>query len=504
MSNVARTDVAGTLAQSRLGVFSVIGFALTAAAPLMVVGGVVTTGWAVTGTLAFSLAFVIMAAVLSLFSIGYVAMARHVTNAGSFYTYLARGLSRRLAVGGSLVQLLAYNLLQVGLYGIFGASMASLISNRLGQDIPWWTYSLAAWAIVAALGVLRVDVNSKVLAVALAAEILVVVVFDLVFLANPAGGEVSFAAFSPGELSGPALGAVLVTVTTAYVGFEGGPVYSEESKDPRRTVPAATYLSLCLMACLYAVTAWAMSVAVGSDKVVATAQEHEADMMFRVAADHLGGSFIVDLGHVLLLTSIFAGLLSFHSAVARASFALGRERVLPAVFGRTHAQSGSPMIGSIVQSGIAFVVVIGYALAGADPLVNLFFWLGMTGGLGVLILLTATSFAVLGFFAKNPGDEPLRRRVLAPGLAGIALLGVLYLALTNYASLLGVDPDSPLRWMFPATYGLVAVIGVLYGQFIATARPEVHAGIGFGANAISSYAEFGLTTPSESTTGSVR
>ena len=89
-----QSTVLAALATNRLGIFDVIMFALTAAAPLMVVGGVVTTGWAVTGTTGFPLAFLIVAVVLAVFCVGYMAMARRVTNAGAFYTYIARGRAR--------------------------------------------------------------------------------------------------------------------------------------------------------------------------------------------------------------------------------------------------------------------------------------------------------------------------------------------------------------------------------------------------------------------------
>ncbi|HEY2792287.1 MAG TPA: amino acid permease, partial [Micromonosporaceae bacterium] len=109
--------VTASLAKDRLGVFSVIMFAMTAAAPLLVVGGLVTTGWAATGVVGMPLAFVVIGIALAIFSVGYVAMARHVTNAGAFYSYIARGGSKSLGVGASFVAVLAYNMLQIGLYG---------------------------------------------------------------------------------------------------------------------------------------------------------------------------------------------------------------------------------------------------------------------------------------------------------------------------------------------------------------------------------------------------
>jgi amino acid transporter len=483
-SSTRPSTVLAALATNRLGIFDVIMFALTAAAPLMVVGGVVTTGWAVTGTTGFPLAFLVVAVVLAVFCVGYMAMARRVTNAGAFYTYIARGATRTLGVGGSFIALVTYNLLQVGLYGAFGPIASGLLQTTFGLSVPWWACALAAWAFTAILGILRVDVNSRVLAVLLVAEIVVVLVFDAVYLTHPAGGHLSLATLSPHSLSGPALGAVLVTAITGYVGFEGAPVFSEESKDPRRTVPAATYLALGVMAVLYAGTSWAMSVTVGPDRVVQAAQQQSTDLIFNLAAAHLGNTAIVDLGHVLMLTSVAAAMLSYHNSVARYTFALGREGVLPRMLAGTSARTGAPKTASIGQSVLGLAVIAFYAAVGLDPLVKLFFWAGMTGGLGVLILIAATSMSVIGFFARDPDGESLWRRLLAPAVAAVGLLGVLYLTLSNYAALLGVGPASPLRWALPGLYLVAAVMGIGWAQILRTARPDAYRAIGLGANAV--------------------
>ncbi|MBT8226134.1 MAG: APC family permease, partial [Dactylosporangium sp.] len=240
MTNTAvlpRSDVvARTLARNRLGVPAVVFFVLSAAAPLTVVAGVVTTGFSVTGVTGIPLAFLAVGAVLAVFSVGYVAMARHVANAGAFYAYVAHGLSRPLGVGAAWVALLAYNALQVGLYGAIGAAASPLLRQWFGLSVTWWVIALAAWLLVAVLGVLRVDINGTVLAVLLLAEIAVIVVFDAADLIHPAGGALSFATLAPGNLAKPGVGAILALALLGFVGFESAVVFSEESRDPRRTV----------------------------------------------------------------------------------------------------------------------------------------------------------------------------------------------------------------------------------------------------------------------------
>jgi amino acid transporter len=265
-----------------------------------------------------------------------------------------------------------------------------------------------------------------------------------------------------------------------FVGFEAATVFSEESKNPRRTVPVAMYVAITLIALLYALGAWAMSVAVGPENIAAMAGELEVALIFVLAEQHLGVG-VANAGWVLFLTSVLAAMIAFHNITARYMFSLGRERVLPAMFGRTSHRTGSPRVASITQSVIGLTIIAIYAAGGFDPLVQLFFWFGRSGGLGVLLLITLTSMAVVGFFARRgPGRDPWRH-VIAPVTATVALLAVVYLAMLHFATLLGVEPDHPLRWGVPAGYLVVALLGLLWGLVLRRRQPSVYAAIGRGA-----------------------
>src|SRR5690625_5097282 len=176
---------------------------------MTVVAGVVTTGFAMTGLVGIPVAFLAIGAVLMLFSVGYVAMSRYVTNAGAFYAYIARGIGKPFGVGAAWIALVAYNALQVGLYGLLGASSTPLLSQWFGLDVPWWMVALIVWAFVAVLGQQAVDVNGAVLAVLLAAEVGIIALLSVSNVLHPGQGQVSFEALSPGELIGPGAGAIL-------------------------------------------------------------------------------------------------------------------------------------------------------------------------------------------------------------------------------------------------------------------------------------------------------
>ncbi|MEU1724181.1 APC family permease [Nonomuraea sp. NPDC005692] len=481
-SGAAPDPIAGALAADRLGAPSVVYFVLSAAAPLTVVAGVITTGYAVTGITGLPIAFLVVGVVLAVFAVGYVAMARHMANAGAFYTYISRGLGRPAGIAAAWVALIAYNALQVGLYGAFGAAATPLLERCFGGAPPWWAISLVAWALVGVLGLMRVDVNGRLLAVLLTAEVAVILLFDLADLVNPAPSGFSAETLSPAALFVPGVGALLVIATLGFVGFESSVVFSEESRDPRRTVPLATYASVAIIAGLYALSSWAMTVATGPADIVAAARRDQAETIFIIANQHLGGA-VVDIARVLFVTSVFAAMISFHNTTARYFFALGRERVLPAFFGRTRPRSGAPRSGSIAQTVLGLVVIVVYAVLGLDPLVQLFFYGGSFGGFGVLLLVFVTSIAIVAFFARQPSGESLVRRFVAPVPAALALAVMVWLALDNFSTLLGVPEGDPLAWILPVVYALAALLGVGWALVLRAGQPSVYSLVGMGAKA---------------------
>jgi amino acid transporter len=195
-TSAAASPVSTALAKGRLGIWSVVFFVVAAAAPLTVVAGGATTGFAVTGSLGIPISYVAIAAILALFAVGYVAMSRHVVNAGAFYTYISRGLGRVLGVGSAMVAVYAYLAMGVGLYGGLGV-VASGYLTRFGLNTPWWLCALVGLVLVGILGLLRVDINGKVLAFLLVSEVAIAVIYDVVMLQHPDGGTVSLATLAP-------------------------------------------------------------------------------------------------------------------------------------------------------------------------------------------------------------------------------------------------------------------------------------------------------------------
>jgi amino acid transporter len=359
--------VSRALARDRLGVPAVLFFALSSVAPLTVAAGVIPTAYATTGLTGIPAAFIVVAVILAVFATAYVTMARHITNAGAFYAFIARGLGRISGVAAALVALLAYTFLQVGLYGAFGPNAQSEAAAHLHLHASWWAWALAAWLLVTVLGMARVDITGGVLGVLLSAEIIVILAETISGLAHPAGGTLSFATLSPSDLSSAGFGTfgvLAVVAVLGYIGFEQAPVLAEEARHPRRTIPIATYLAIGAICVVYTVAAWAMAAHAGKSHVVAAAAAQDPGLLFG-----LGSNGLSQAAQLLFLTSLFAAALAFHNCVWRYIYALGREGVLPAFLGRTGPNS-IPKAASLAQSLTALACAgreLGYQLDQGFP-----------------------------------------------------------------------------------------------------------------------------------------
>lgn len=457
--------------QRTLTVPALVVMIIAASAPLTVVAGGVTTNFAVTGLMGVPLSFVVLGLILLVFSLGYTAMSRHITNAGAFYAYIAEGLGKPAGVGAAMVAVVSYNLMQIGIYGLFGFATASFVNSMAGTNLPWWACALGCWVIVGFLGMNRVDFSAKVLGIVVGLEFLVVIIFDAVAFSQAPQG-VSSTGFVAGDLFAPGLGAVLAFSIAAFMGFESGTIYNEEVKDPQRTARRATIIAVCIIASFYAFSAWAVSMALGPDNVVEASQEFGPDLIFVFLGSYAPGWFI-DLANLLFITSLFAALLAFHNVVARYFYAMGRGGALPKALAITSPRTHAPVAGSLAQSLLALLVIIVFAVvsSGQDPMFivfTMFTWMTNSGAYGLVLLMALTSFAVVGYFARNRTTDSLITRVIAPVAAGIALSYVFSQIVVNFDVLIGLEEAGALQYVLQGIVILPGIIGFAVAALLRT------------------------------------
>ena len=195
----------------------------------------------------------------------------------------------------------------------------------------------------------------------------------------------------------PELEAAALLILYAFVGFENSTVAAGETADARRTVPRAMVLTIIGTAVLYTLIQLAYVATMGDRP------GGEAPLVgFGQALFGPVGALILTLGAVAsLLGNVSGGITS----TARATYAMAREDMLPAWFGRVDARHATPAPSILFLS----LLVAALALSGS------FVWLAVVSTL-------ARMFVYAIGIAALPRLER-RAWLWAPVALGLALCG---------------------------------------------------------------------------------
>jgi amino acid transporter len=406
------------LKRNAIGTAGIVFFVVAAAAPLAATLGASPLVFGATGVGGPG-AYLAAMVVLLLFAVGYATMSRHLTSAGGFAAYISRGLGRPWGFAAAFVALLAYNAMLAGIFGQLGAFAHDILRDQLHIDLPWQAWIAIGLAVVAILGYRDVQISARVLGVLLICEVLILLLLDVVIVGDGGDSGLSLAGFEPAKVFGGAAGVAVTFAFSCFVGFEATTIYGEEARDPKRTVPRATYVAILAIGVFYTVTMWAIGAGYGSGAVEKAAHDNPVAFVLDLNTRYVG-STATDAMNLLVITSLFAS-------------------------------DGAPYVASAVQSCTTTLIVGLFAIFGADPFLNLFAWLVGLGTLGVLVLQAAASAAVIVFFRRTRVDTRPWQTVIAPLLGLAGLVTAIYLVVHNFDVLTGATSGAVplLPWLVP-------------------------------------------------------
>lgn len=460
-----------TLRKDALGVGAIVFLVLAAVAPLtgMVVVASLAIAFGNGGGAPFS--FLAVAAVLLLFAIGYGKMSGQLVNAGGFYAFVVKGLGRPAGLAAGYVATLGYNFFVVGTIGTSGFFMMVLIDFLFGFHMNWFLWGGLSMVVAYLMAVKGIDFSSKVLGVSLVLETAILVVFDVAVLFKH-GYDLS--AFSGDAITSGSLSIGLLLAATGFLGFEATSLFSEEARNPLKTIPRATYLAITIIGLLLAVTTWAVVSATGVDEAQETSVAHLAtgDLVFSLGAEYLG-EFMMKVMMVLLLVSLFAAMLAFHNSATRYLFSLGRAGVLPKVLART-SPSGSPVLAGTLQAGFALVVAGVFRVIDLDPILQVVPAMLGFGTLAIVVLQALAALAIVVHFRRT-ADPRIGSTLVAPGIGFVGLLFIVVMAVTHFDVVAGSTERTitSLPWLLV----LALVIGVAQALYLKSSQPAAYDGL---------------------------
>jgi amino acid transporter len=508
--DISQRDDIDKLKSNAVGLGGVLFACLAGAAPITAMLGNVPFAVGFGNGYGTPAGFIFATIVLTIFSVGYVAMCRKITAVGGFYAFISHGLGRVAGVASGLIGAIAYMSIEAALLGGVAFFAQDTLIQRLDITVPWPILAVLAVVFVAVLNYFDVDLSLKVLGVLLGLEVAILLVMDFGVLFQTGKewtssiGEVSAKldtrslnvakAFGEDGVPdaaklGPAIG--IFMAFWSWVGFEAAPNYAEESRDPVRNVPRATYISVLALGVFYTFTSW-MVVTAWGDKAGEAGGLFGG--MFYEATTEFAGSFFTKLMGWLIITGSLACAAAFHNAATRYWYAMGREGLLPRALGRTHPTHKSAHIASAMQSVLSLIVIAIFMVGGTiertaemtdreaavayasnAAYVGAYTQLALLATLLILILQTAVSIAIIVYFQKNKADAHPWKTLGAPAIATVMQSYVIFLLLSNLSKLGGSKGFVPL---IPWTAIAIIALGVGTAMYIKTARPKVYENLG--------------------------
>ena len=418
--------------QRTLSLGSVVLFGIAYMTPIIVLGTF--------GILAQSTAGMVpaayLAALVAMFftAMSYGRMASAFPVAGSAYSYVRKAISPRLGFIAGWAVLLDYLFLPMAIWLIGAAYL-----NSAFPAVPQWIWVLAFIGITSAINIVGLKLANGINALLMLVQFLVLIAF-VALCVHYVGGDAStplwsIKPFFNGDMQMPLIMSGAAIACYSFLGFDAVSTLTEETRDPRRTIPRAIMLITLIGGLIFVGVSYFVQIAHPSfqfDSVDSAAYE---------IARNIGGDLFVSIFLIGLIVGQFASGLSAQASGSRLLFAMGRDGVLPkSFFGTLHERFGTPINSILLCAVVALLALkldvttstsfINFGAFLAFSLVNLsvifHYWIGgEKKGLREFVLFLL--FPFIGLAADLWLMVSLDHLAIYLGLSWLAI-GVVYLA----------------------------------------------------------------------------
>lgn len=373
--------------------------------------------------------------------------SRKIASAGSFYGFVTEAVGPK---AGFLVGWCTF-----GAYGgitmagglISGAFLSSVIEGHTGLHVSPLICMCAIFLTSGALAYRGIKISERFALVMLGIEIAAIVIMILAILLH--GGAHGLSA-EPFNLSGASLSGIrsaMVFGIFAFIGFEIAASLAEETPDPRRSVPIAVIGCTLVVGAIFVIGSYAMVMGYGMDQIDKLSSDQSA-------YDTLAGIYappIRAIGDVILVQAQLGATIAIVTSFARIAFALGRSRLLPAPFGKTHPTYRTPYVGIACVVAAGVLAAITTNAAGLDG-VTAYNYVGTPAVILILLVFIFSNISLSRLYkSRFPEEFNVVRHVIVPW-AGVLVLLVPLIAQFYPA------PPPPLNWL-----PIVSVAWILIG-----------------------------------------
>lgn len=373
------------------------------------------------------LAFLVSFGIILTLGISLTQLARKFPSAGGYYTYVSRTVHPRAGWFTAWLYFLYDPLATAVNLAFMGFFFQEILRSRFDVRFDWWWFFLLGLALITVLVYRGVAISARVMLTLGALEMLIILAVAMSGLVSPGSGGVNLDAFVPVKGSNGLFLAVIFSIFL-FTGFESVAPMAEETENPRKVLPRAIIVSICLVGAFFVVCNWAIMVGYGTNNVESFA--NSANNPVIVLAERLWGwGWLAVL--FAMVNSIMAVSIACTNASTRVFFSMGRIGALPRWFGRVHPRFRTPRNAVIFQTLVTLVFGLGVgALLGPD---QEFFMMGVAITLGLILVYIAGNIGVFRHYAKEDGRHfNVFLHLLLPLFSSVALVYVGYKSIVPF------------------------------------------------------------------------
>lgn len=284
--------------------------------------------------------------------------------AGSAYTYVGRSIDPRVGFLVGWAVLLDYHFLLMVIWLIGGSYLTAQFP---GVPIGVWIGGFIV--ITTLLNILGIKVADKANYVLMAFQLLVLVFFVALAIgnvvsANGAGGLASGQPFFNDTASFATVSTGAAIAAYSFLGFDAITTLTEETINPRRTVPRAIMLVALIGGGIFVAVSYVTQL-VHPGGVFEDSASAASSIALQIGGQLFGAVFLAGL-----VVAQFASGLAVQASASRLMYAMGREAVLPkAVFGKLHEKYHTP-VANLVITGVIGLIALFLDMATSTSFIN--------------------------------------------------------------------------------------------------------------------------------------
>lgn len=379
-------------------------------------------------------------------------LTRHLPSAGSYYTFVSRAVHPRAGFLVAWVYFLFAPVVTAQVGTSMGSTIESVVKTEWGFTFPWWVFTTLLIVFVAFSVYRGIKVSVELLVVFGMIEIAIVGIFGLWGFFSPGPGGVTASVFNPGAApTGQNTGFAIAVIFAifALTGWDAAAPVAEESANPRRNVPRAILLAVCIMGVFLVVCSWGIISGWGPDRISQFGSSTEPPYLV-LAHSYWGPVWWLIL--IALVNSALAVVISAANAATRLWFGMARTGAMPRALTKLHPTYRTPVNAVLLQTVVSIVIGLGAAaLVGVDKVYN------VTGLMFTFVLIPVYILGNVACYrlyrSEFRGEFNPFLHLLLPIISTVGLLAVGYKSLSP-------APESPNSYAFPLVV-VWAILGLL-------------------------------------------